>query len=314
MNFEICSRPRRGFWLLLLIIFPLTLLGQVNLSPGLNTKTTGFSEHIADAGQLSDSIGYRKIVIDGHTSRVPFYLFTNPNSNNYVLLLHGLGGSKMDWIYPAEPYFNYTRNLKHLKDSLLFLGYNVLIPDAKFHGERRYELDFRPIEKIPPLTGKTPGEGQIFNEMMEESIADFRLLIDYIQQKNAQAKFDIVGYSMGAAIALILNAKDHRISSVAACVPPLNHPAKEITGNNWPSDLKMDLINQSAYNHVADQTAPVALFMGKEDFFYTAEEVAQFYKKIPVENKQLKNYNSGHVLPDNFVKDVIGWIRSNTIN
>ena len=52
----------------------------------------------------------------------------------------------------------------------------------------------------------------------------------YIEQKHIEQKqnFCVVGYSMGGNLAILLSVFDARISSVVACVPPINLPAKGI--------------------------------------------------------------------------------------
>ena len=65
---------------------------------------------------------------------MPFYHYINKdNKDKFVFLLHGLGSSKDDWLKP--------RSDEKLVDSLVALGYDVIIPDAKFHGERSYEFN-----------------------------------------------------------------------------------------------------------------------------------------------------------------------------
>ena len=48
----------------------------------------------------------KKVVIDGFDSKAPFYLYENGRNKakNYIFLLHGLGDSKDDWLFPSEPY------------------------------------------------------------------------------------------------------------------------------------------------------------------------------------------------------------------
>ena len=85
---------------------------------------------------------FEKVVLDGFDSKIPFYHYMNKRNEEkkYVFLLHGLGDDKEDWVYPSEPYLDWSRNITSIKDSLLTLGYSLIIPDAKFHGERSYEL------------------------------------------------------------------------------------------------------------------------------------------------------------------------------
>jgi predicted esterase len=64
-----------------------------------------------------------KIVIDGYDSKIPYYHFQNKKNQDgqYIILLHGLGGSKEDRVYPSMPYLQWSKNLTAIKDSLLTL-------------------------------------------------------------------------------------------------------------------------------------------------------------------------------------------------
>lgn len=251
-------------------------------------------------------------MIDGHNSSIPFYHFENNRNQDgpYIILLHGIGGSKEDWVYPSIPYLQWSKDLPSIKDSLLTLGFNILIPDAKYHGERSYELNFRPAGQLPPMLSKNQGDGEAFNVMMTSTVKDIRIIMDYIQQRNKEIKtaFSLVGYSMGAAIAILLNASDDRIVSVVACAPPLNHPQKEADTLNWTEEIKQALATVTPQNYSHLQKSPILLLLGDQDFFYTKEEVISFYEDVPIQQKEVKYFNSGHVLPTDYINDVISWI------
>ena len=56
------------------------------------------------------------------------------------------------------------------------------------------------------------------------------------------------------------------------------------------------------------QKSPVALLMGRTDYFTSEQEATQFYEKIPNKDKRLKFYEAGHGLPPEYINDVINWI------
>ena len=253
-----------------------------------------------------------KVVLNGFNSKIPFYHFINKrdSENRYAVLIHGLGGNKDYWVNPSMPYLQYTTNLTAIKDSLILHGFSLVIPDAKFHGERSYELNFRNPGSLPPMRSKNIEDAESMYDLYATSVKEIRLIMDYLEQsdQDQKIKFNLIGYSMGGAISLLLNHMDHRIHCVVACVPPMSRPYSEIVELNWPKGISDKLKAISPLYSVADQNAPVAMLMGKSDFFIPEDEAKAFYGNIKMEDKELKFYDSGHELPDAYVDDVIQWI------
>lgn len=253
-----------------------------------------------------------KVVLEGFDFKIPFYHFLNErNTNNsYVILLHGLGGNKEYWVNPSLPYLQYTKNLTAIKDSLLGLGFNLVIMDAKYHGERSYELNFRNPGSLPPVFSRSQADADIFYDLYVSTIKEVRSIMDYIEKshKGSTIKFNLIGYSMGGALSLILNAIDERINCVVACVPPLARPFSELEELNWSGEISEKMKAISPLYYATDQKSPVVMLMGKIDPFIPADEAREFYKQIPIDDKKLKFYDSGHELPTDYTKDVISWI------
>lgn len=256
---------------------------------------------------------FEKIVLEGFDSKIPFYHFINTSSDHkkYVILLHGIGGSKKDWVNPSEPYLNWSRDLTAIKDSLITLGYNIIIPDAKFHGERNYELNFRPPETLPPGFSKNKKDSKHFKTLITSTVKDVRIIMDYIQlrNQNLNQKFNIIGYSLGGNLAILLSNFDKRITSIVACVSPINLPSRSLKAFNWSKELMTVLENITPMTHVELQKAPILLLMGKKDFFALDKEVTSFFNSIPTKHKELKYFDSGHTLPSIYKNDVIRWIK-----
>jgi dienelactone hydrolase len=276
-------------------------------------KKANNSGSIVQSQQINSATIFEKIVLKGFDSKIPFYHFKNNRNDakNYIILLHGLSDSKSDWVYPSEPYLEWSKNLKSTKDSLISLGYSLIIPDAKFHGERSYELEFRPAQDLPPLLSKNEKDSKLFEVLMTSTVKDVRIIMDYLQFRFEipDMKFSIIGYSMGGAMAILLNASDDRISSIVACVPPLNHPEKELEGfDEWSEQIKKGLSDVTPSNYSKFQKSPILLLMGKRDFFYTENEVSYFIENVPTTEKELKYFDSGHILPNEYKIDAIRWI------
>ncbi|MBT8182791.1 MAG: alpha/beta hydrolase [Eudoraea sp.] len=263
--------------------------------------------------QKIDSVTiFEKIVIEGYDSKVPFYSYTNLRKEKppFVILLHGLGDTKDDWVYPSEPYLEWSRNITSIKDSLLTLGYSIIIPDAKFHGERSYELGFRPPESLPPVISRNEKDSKLFETLMTSTVKDMKIIMDYIQSRSTDPdqSFSVIGYSMGGSLAILLSIFDDRISSVVGCVPPINLPARGLEAFNWSEEVLQGQLDITPMKYAELQKSPIMLLMGRNDFYTTEEEVSNFFENIPIKEKELKYFDSGHILPNHYKLDAIRWI------
>lgn len=203
-------------------------------------------------------------------------------------------------MYPSLPYFQWTKNLTAIKDSLLTLGFNIIIPDAKFHGERIHELNYRPPGQLPPIRSRSIEDSKKFVTLISTTIKDIRIIMDYIEHKfnTSQHAFNLAGYSLGGGMAIILNAADNRIRSVVACVPPIEKPKKEVSGWNWPNEIVQALAKITPQHYAIHQQSPILLLLGDEDAAYTNEEASLFNENVPIHEKEVRYFNSGHELPN----------------
>ncbi|MCK0158148.1 alpha/beta hydrolase [Cellulophaga sp. F20128] len=261
-----------------------------------------YNAKVAESNTSDDGTILEKIVIDGFDSRVPFYSI-KPEINKtdqFVILLHGITGSKENWVNPTSSLS--TKYVK-LKDSLLSIGYNVIIPDAKYHGERSYEADF-----ASPILFYATQDLQRIQNLWSTSVKDIRVIMDYMQSlpNGEQITFDVVGYSMGGLMAIYLNSVDDRLNRIVACVAPIGSTLKAgmSLGLNEENAKKMkERFSSEIYAPM--QKAPITLLMGAKDGWYTEKEAQDFYDNIAIKAKSLKFYESGHYLPEEFISDVI---------
>lgn len=258
-----------------------------------------FNAKVVESKTLDSGASFEKIVLDGFDSKVPFYLIKpkNRKADKYVLLLHGITWSKDSWINPTS---SILEACVKLKDSLLTLGYSVIIPDAKYHGERSYQGNF-----ASPLTFFSSQDVQKIYNLYTSSVKDIRIIMDYIESKSSSTTqfFDVIGYSMGGQMAILLNSVDDRLNRVVVCVAPLDFKTSVRFGMSEESIKKFDYL--SPKNFAAVQKAPVFLLVGKADVWYTKEEAQDFFNKIATIDKSLKFYESGHYLPYEFIFDAI---------
>jgi len=273
----------------------------------------GSKERMASVVQVQkiDSVTtFEKIVLEGFDSKIPFYHYRNERKENApnIFLLHGLGDSKDCWVHPSEPYLDWSKNTTAIKDSLISLGYNILIPDAKFHGERSYELDFRLPQTLPPPLSKKEEDTKLFETLMTSTVKDLRIILDYIENRNGTKNFGAVGYSMGGNLAILLSIFDTRISSVVACVPPLNLPARDLATLDSSEKILQGQRDITPMTFASQLHTPILLLMGSKDFYATKEEVTTFFERVASEDKAYKFFESGHILPNSYKNNVINWV------
>ncbi|MGB5821139.1 MAG: alpha/beta fold hydrolase [Saonia sp.] len=288
----------------LLLIFGLIFISTISLGQELAANFSyypkiEFNDKIVESNIDDDGTSFEKVVIDGFDSKIPFYVIRpkDKKEGKYIILLHGIAGSKDNWVNPVS---SLSKKYVKLKDSLLSIGYNVIIPDAKYHGERSYEANF-----TSPITFYATQDLQKIQNLFATTVKDTRIIMDYVQSgsNNKHISFDIVGYSMGGIMAIYLNSVDDRLNRVVVCVSPLDAKKSMRLGLNEENAKKLDFT--SAKNYAFLQKAPISLLMGKKDGWYTEKEAQDFFDKIAIKDKTLKFYESGHYLPDEFISDAI---------
>lgn len=283
----------------------LALITSFSVLVHAQTKDKKIPHHpqIVDSRNLENGAKLEKWVIQGYDSKVPYYLIKPTiKTDKYVILLHGITYSKDNWIYPLS---DLSEKFIKLKDSLLELGYNLIIPDAKYHGERSYEADF-----ASPVSFFSTNDTLKVQNMISVSVKDIGIIMDFIESKNDSVTFDLIGYSMGGMISILLNSQDHRFNIVVLCVPPLDmQKVSERMGMN--TDIASTLEQVSPKNFALLQKAPIRMIVGNSDPWYTLTEAKEFFNQIDHKNKTLKIYDSGHFLPAEFIGDAIEAITSN---
>ena len=288
----------------LLLAFALILISTANSAQDIAADLAyfpkkEFNDKIVESTSADNGNTLEKIVIDGFDSKIPFYSIKpkDRREDKYVILLHGITGNKDNWVNPTT---SLQEKYVELKDSLLTLGYSVIIPDAKYHGERSYQGNF-----TSPLTFFSSQDVQKIYNLYTSSVKDIRIIMDYLETKSSPKTqtFDIIGYSMGGQMTILLNSVDDRLNRVIVCVAPLDFRTAVRLGMSEENTRKIDYM--SPKNCAALQKSPITLLMGTKDGWYTKEEAQDFFDKITLKDKSLKFYDSGHYLPNEFIADAI---------
>lgn len=289
----------------IILIFGLLFICTITFGQDLATNFSyypkiEYNAKIVESNIDDNGTSLEKTVIDGFDSKIPFYVIKpkDKKENKFVILLHGIAGNKDNWINPLT---SFSKKYVKLKDSLLTLGYSVIIPDAKYHGERSYEANF-----ASPITFFSSQDSQKVYNLFSTTVKDIRIIMDYIQSNsgNTTITFDVIGYSMGGMMTILLNSVDDRLNRVVVCVAPLDtQKASKRIGMNEDKAKTLKVISPKNYAFL--QKAPITLLMGTKDGWYVKEEAQDFFDKIKIKDKTLKFYESGHLLPDDFIFDAI---------
>src|SRR5262245_25390305 len=128
------------------------------------------------------------------TARLDGWLLSAPGSRRTVIFAHGQGDNKLDTLGPG----NRGTNAVELARFFLGLGYNALLFDFRGQGGL-------------PATGTTLG----FREQ-----DDLLGAIRFTQSLNIAAQVGVVGFSLGAGVALLDLDRTNSIAFVVADSPP----------------------------------------------------------------------------------------------
>lgn len=169
-------------------------------------------------------------------------------------------------------------------------GYVVVSIDARFHGTRKDPN--KPLGAIMRdlhyFGDKTDYEGMIRN-----TVLDYRVLIDWIrtQEQLDSSNLSLVGYSMGAQIALLLAGLDAQLNRVIAVVPPyLDDKTAAVAPKNLASLI----------------AAPsVLLVTASDDEYASQEENRHLYNAIASKKKEHLTFTGGHILPEHYVDSLV---------
>ena len=235
-----------------------------------------------------------KIVFSGgRGDRVPGYLgLPTAGEGPYpvVLALHGGNFSKESW-WLAE---SFERG-GLLTDALLRSGIAVLALDAQYHGERAANNDYLPLEQMYFEHGWFAR----YRDMLVESVMDWRRALDYLESRPEidMQRIGIIGHSTGGIMAAHLAALDARIGTIVLCVAALSE--------DWLYPLQ-----PVQFAARIDKAARVLVLAGRSDPLINVEDTQRFFTRIGSEQKELRFYDSGHELPEEYLERALAWLRA----
>ncbi|SHF70360.1 Alpha/beta hydrolase family protein [Microbulbifer donghaiensis] len=172
-------------------------------------------------------------------------------------------------------------------------GYAVIAIDARFHGTRK-DPD-RPLRSIMNDLHFF-GDKTDYENMIRKTVLDYRVLLDWISDQPTldSDRVTAVGYSMGAQVGLLLSALDQRVGQLVAMVPP-------------HIDDKTALVAPKNLASLIDEPR-VLLVTANEDEYASAADNRALFLAIASENKEQLAFDSGHILPADYVDALTQWL------
>ncbi len=210
--------------------------------------------------------------------------------------LHAMGRSHRRWWHDevsGRPTIEQTQRLTQIA---LQQGYAVVAIDARGHGQRRH-LGQTPLAQRAMRDMHWFGRRAGYERMIIDTVRDHRVLLDWLvaQPHLDAARIVASGYSMGAQGALLLAGLDERVRAVAAMVPPhLDDNVAAVAPINLVAGL---------------QGKRVWLLTANEDDHATPAENQALFDAIPSADKKHLRFESGHLLPADYVERLADWLK-----
>ena len=259
--------------------YPLEQQVQVKLTE-LNPQSFDFTYQSFDGAIVNGRIQYpqdRTTI----TSPVPV-----------LIGAHAMGRSQIRWwqdSFKDRATFEQTDKITAMA---LAKGYAVVAIDARHHGLRK-DPDISVVDIIDNLHWW--GEREPYEQMLVDTVRDHRVLLDWLVQQPQldNSKIKLAGYSMGAQISLLLAGVDSRIQSIAAIVPPYMNSTTAVVA-------PLNVIAGLADNQVW-------LFTADNDEYASIKQNQQLFDALPNADKKLFRFDSGHLLPADYVTKLEPW-------
>jgi hypothetical protein len=162
--------------------------------------------------------------------------------------------------------------------------------DARYHGTRKIET--LPLSKIMNNLNIW-GERNYYEQMIVDTVMDYRHLINGLSKKYSKANITVAGYSMGAQVSIILGAMDSRVDKVLSIVPPnLDNKVALVAPINFVGLLNLEKI---------------WLLTAEADEYAGEKQNLILFEGIESENKHHISFDSDHILPENYTDSLVAW-------
>lgn len=169
-------------------------------------------------------------------------------------------------------------------------GYVVVAIDARYHGTRK-----DPSKPLRSIMNDLHffGDKTDYERMIRNTVLDYRVLIDWIrtQEQLDDSNLNLVGYSMGAQIALLLGGLDAQINRIIAVVPP------------YLDDKTAAVAPKNLVARIEDPS--VLLITASDDEYASHQENQYLFSAIASRKKEHLTFPGSHILPAHYVDSVV---------
>lgn len=218
-----------------------------------------------------------------------------------------------DGLLPTVIYYHGSHSSKEFKrfEAMLIagFGYQVIVPDALYHGERD-AIDY----SVPNILNRHVWE--IILQSVEESE---KFIKGIIENHNIDSeRICVLGSSMGAITAVSIFARNQKIKCLAGFnglfdwqeainkeILPISEEYKDLIIQNDPMNNRDKIINRPILilHGIDDQSVPIKL---QKNFFNILQDNCQ--DKEIIKFIEFKNIN--HRITTAMVENLITWLRS----
>ncbi len=199
-----------------------------------------------------------------------------------AILMHGMTGSSLHWLVKDN-----NSQGDDLTSDLVQRGYRVVALDARSHGVRKDDLP--PMKRVEHLRA---GQSEAYLAMINGTLNDYDVLLEEVKSHYGQPRHILVmGYSMGAQMAVLFAAKHKEVSHIVTMVPPAVKDAPSV----------------APVTHAHKVRANWLLLTASRDQFSTRADRDALVKAAGDKMHRVE-YDSPHMLPQSYVDKVIDWI------
>lgn len=199
-----------------------------------------------------------------------------------AILMHGMTGSSLQWLVKDN-----ATGGDDVSGDLVKRGYRVVALDARSHGVRTDNMP--PIQRLEKLRA---GQPEAYLAMINGTLGDYDVLLADVKRQFGQPKsILVIGFSMGAQMAVLFAAKHGEVRHIVTMVPPAATDAPSV----------------APVTHAHKVQANWLLLTASRDQFSTRADSDALVKAAGDKMHRVE-YDSPHMLPQSYVDKVIDWI------
>ncbi len=228
----------------------------------------------------------QQIALDANDgNRISGFIYENRQAEKnapLAILMHGMTGSSLMWLTNDN-----ANSGDVLANDLVAKGYRVVALEARSHGARKDDMN--PLERLKLARS---GDTKPYLAMINGTLGDYEVLLDSVKSQFGQPQHILVmGYSMGAQMAVLFAAKHKEVSHIVTMVPPAAKSVPEV----------------SPINHAQKVQAPWLLITASQDEFSSKADNDALAATAGGTLDRVE-FDSKHSLPRSYPATVIDWI------